>query len=103
MSAEQQQTKGHDMSHFWRLVSNDGGLVTGTWWVTRPDEHGKQHVQPIGVTMWSEGRHHGFMLHLNDFTAFIEAGEVAGEQGETGSGCRGAGERLSGAEEGEVA
>ena len=76
MSTEQQQTKGHDMTHFWRLVSNDGGLVTGTWWVTRPDEHGKQHVQPIDVTMWSEGRHHGFTLHLNDFTAFIKGGEV---------------------------
>jgi hypothetical protein len=76
MSMKQEATTGHDMSHFWRLVSNDGGLVTGTWWVTRPDKHGKQHVQPIDVTMWSEGRHHGFMLHLNDFTAFIEAGEV---------------------------
>lgn len=69
-------TKGHDMSRFWRLVSNEGGLITGTWWVTRPDRRGEQHVKPIDVVMWSEGRHHGLTLHSEDFTAFIKGGEV---------------------------
>ena len=74
----EQTTTGHDMSRYWRLVNNDGGLVTGTWWVTRPDDKrgGEQHVKPIDVTMWSEGRHHGLTLHSEDFTAFVKDGEV---------------------------
>ena len=70
------ETKGHDMSRYWRLVSNDGGLITGTWWVTKPDNNGRQHVKPIDVVMWSEGRHHGLTLHSDDFTAFVKDGEV---------------------------
>lgn len=70
-------TKGYDMSRFWRLVSNDGGLITGTWWVTRPDDRkGASHVKPIDVVMWSEGRHHGLTLHSEDFTAFVTDGVV---------------------------
>lgn len=69
-------TTGHDMSRYWRLVSNEGGLVTGTWWVTRPDREGRQHVKPIDVVMWSEGRHSGLTLHSDDFTAFIKGDEV---------------------------
>lgn len=69
-------TTGHDMSRSWRLVSNDGGLITGTWWVTRPDRRGEQHVKPIDVTMWSEGRHSGLVLHSEDFTAFVSGGKV---------------------------
>lgn len=69
-------TKGYDMSNHWRLVSNDGGLVTGTWWVTRPDSRGEQHVKPIDVTMWSEGRHSGLTLKSDDFTAFVKGGTV---------------------------
>lgn len=69
-------TTGHDMSHFWRLVANDGGLITGTWWVTRPDRRGEQQVKPIDVTMWSEGRHSGLVLHSENFTAFVAGGEV---------------------------
>ena len=71
-----EETKGHDMSRYWRLVNNDGGLITGTWWVTRPDEKGRQHINPIDVVMWSEGRHHGLTLRSDDFTAFIKDGEV---------------------------
>lgn len=70
------ETKGHDMSRHWRLVNNEGGLITGTWWVTRPNEKGRQHVKPIDVVMWSEGRHHGLTLKPDDFTAFIKDGEV---------------------------
>ena len=69
-------TKGHDMSRYWRLVRNDSGLVTGIWWVTRPDRKGCQHVKPIDVVMWSEGRNHGLVLHSEDFTAFVTDGEV---------------------------
>ena len=67
---------GHDMSRHWRLVSNDGGLVTGTWWVTRPNEKGRQHVKPIDVVMWSEGRHHGLTLKPDDLTVFVRDGIV---------------------------
>jgi hypothetical protein len=66
----------HDMSRYWRLVINEHGLVTGTWWVTRADRRGEQHVRPIDVIMWSEGRHSGLMLHSEDFTAFVRDGEV---------------------------
>lgn len=66
----------HDMSHYWRLVSNEGGLITGTWWVTRPDNRGEQHVTPIDVTIWSEGRHHGLLLKPDDLTVFLEDGVV---------------------------
>lgn len=71
-----EQTKGHDMSRYWRLVSNEGGLITGTWWVTKPTDKGNQHVKPVDVVMWNEGRHAGVTLHLDDFTAFIKDGEV---------------------------
>jgi hypothetical protein len=70
------ETTGHDMSRHWRLVNNDGGLITGTWWVTRPNEKGEQHVKPIDVVMWSEGRHHGLTIQPDDFTAFVKYGEV---------------------------
>lgn len=70
------RTTGHDMSHYWRLVSNENGLITGTWWVTRPDDQGRQHVKPIDVVLWSEGRHHGLTLGSDDLTAFITDGEV---------------------------
>lgn len=69
-------TTGHDMSRHWRLVSNDGGLITGTWWVTRPDKRGSQHVKPIDVTMWDENRRSGLTLQMDDFTAFVKGGEV---------------------------
>lgn len=69
-------TSGHDMSRYWRLVSNEGGLITGTWWVTRANRRGAQHVKPIDVVMWSEGRHSGLTLHMDDLTAFIKAGRV---------------------------
>lgn len=69
-------TTGHDMSRYWRLVSNDGGLIAGTWWVTRPDERGKQHVKPIDVVMWDEGRHAGLTLQTDDLTAFVKGGDV---------------------------
>lgn len=71
-------TTGHDMSRYWRLVSNDGGFITGTWWVTRPDEKrgGEQQVRPIDVTMWNEGRHFGVVLEQGAFAAFVKGGEV---------------------------
>lgn len=72
-----EHVKGHDMSRHWRLVTNEGGLITGTWWVTRPDERtGTSHARPVDVTMWNEGHHAGLKLHLNDFTAFVTDGAV---------------------------
>ena len=68
--------KPYDMSRHWRLVSNEGGLVTGTWWVTREDRRGEQHVKPIDVVMWSEDRSSGLTLKSEDFTAFVRGGEV---------------------------
>lgn len=67
---------GHDMSHYWRLVSNEGGLVTGTWWVTREDRRGEQHVKPIDVLLWDEGRNSALVLRSEDFTAFVRGGQV---------------------------
>jgi hypothetical protein len=68
---------GHDMSRYWRIVTNEGGLITGTWWVTRPDDRrGTSHVKPIDVVMWSEGKHHGLTLKPDDFTAFVTDGVV---------------------------
>mgnify|MGYP000930806778 FL=1 len=75
------------------------------------------HVLPSGVTcVASEEEAERVVKELVDMKRVREAvcyrvevderhveGALAGEQGETGSGCRGAGERLSGAEEGEVA
>jgi hypothetical protein len=75
-TAEVDAVKGHDMGHYWRLVSNEGGLITGTWWVTREDRRGEQHVKPIDVVMWSEGRRSGLVLHSEDFTAFVRDGHV---------------------------
>jgi len=71
-----EQVTGHDMSRFWRLVSNDGGLVKGTWWVTRPDAKGRQHVKPIDVLMWDDTRRSALTLKLDDFTAFVNDGQV---------------------------
>lgn len=72
-----EQTKGHDMSRYWRLVNNEGGLITGTWWVTKPDDkRGTAHVKPIDVVMWSEDRRSGLILKADDFTAFVTDGVV---------------------------
>lgn len=69
-------TTAHDMSRYWRLVTNEGGLITGTWWVTRANKRGVHHVKPIDVIMWSEGRHSGLTLNSDDFTAFVKDGQV---------------------------
>ena len=70
------EVKGYDMSRYWRLASTDGGEVVGTWWVSRPDRRGTVHVKPIDVLLWAEGRHHGWTLKSDDFTAFITDGVV---------------------------
>lgn len=83
------EVKGYDMSRSWRLVATDGGPVTGTWWVTAPDAKrgGQQHVTPVEVTIWDEGRHYGYTLGRNDFTAFIRDGEVEPLQLSTRDHC----------------
>lgn len=65
--------KGHDMSQHWRLVSVDGGPVTGTFWVSKPD-HRRQIVKAIDVSVWFDD--HTWGRHFTDMTALIKAGEV---------------------------
>jgi hypothetical protein len=65
--------RGWDMTRYWRLVSVDGGPVTGTFWVTRPDEErrGKIHVYAVDVTLWDEERTFGRCFTTNDVTATV--------------------------------
>ena len=68
--------KGHDMSHFWRLVSVEGP-VSGTFWVTRPDEkrRGQIHVSAVDVTLWDdERRRFGRCFATKDVTATVTDG-----------------------------
>ena len=54
--------KGYDMTRYWRLVSVQG-IVSGTFWVTRPDEKrrgqfGKHRLEHLfddesGVSTWT--------------------------------------------------
>src|SRR5690606_12561987 len=63
--------RSYDMSEHWKLVSVDGGLVTGTVWVTR------KHVRPVDVTVWDgPERHSGRIVYSDGFTAFIEDGKA---------------------------
>ena len=64
--------KGHDMSHFWRLVSVEGP-VSGTFWVTRHDEKrcGQIRVHAVDVTLWDEDRRFGRCLTTKDVTATV--------------------------------
>lgn len=67
---------GHDMSRFWRLVSVKNGLVTGTFWVSRPnDKRDEQIVKAVDVLVWHEKEHYSGRV-INDMTAFIRGGEV---------------------------
>ena len=73
------EPKGHDMSRHWRMVAVDGGRVTGTWWVTRPDRRGEVHVKPIDVTIWNgPERHWGrFCTDTRGLTAFVKGAELS--------------------------
>ena len=42
-----------DMSRYWRLVSVSDCPVTGTFWVSRPDQQGTL-VQAVKVTVWAD-------------------------------------------------
>ena len=65
--------KGFDMSRYWRLVSVEGGPVTGTFWATRPDEkrRGQIHVYTVDVTLWDEERAFGRRFTTNDVIATV--------------------------------
>ena len=67
--------KGHDMSHHWRLVSVDGGPVTGTFWVQRPRRMGTWAIA-ADVTLWDEGRTWGAVLIPGDLSAVVEGDTV---------------------------
>ena len=67
--------KGHDMSRYWRLVSVEG-IVSGTFWVDRPDEkrRGQIHVHTVDVNIWDEDRRFGRRLTTKDVTATVTDG-----------------------------
>ncbi len=60
------------MSRYWRLVSVEGP-VSGTFWVTRPDEkrRGQIHVYTVDVTLWDEERAFGRCFTTKDVTATV--------------------------------
>ena len=70
----------HDMGRYWRLVTVDGGLVTGAFWVALPlPAHRNQsvHVKTVDVIVWADERHtSGCCLDSADLTAFVDDGEV---------------------------
>ena len=68
--------KGHDMSHHWRLVSVDGGPVTGTFWVQRPRLTAATWVIAVDVTVWDEDRTWGLVLIPGDLSAMVKDGVV---------------------------
>lgn len=69
------EPKGHDMSRSWRLVSVEGGCVTGTFWVAAPSRKCRQVVKAVDVLVWvNEERIWGRVV--TDMTAFVEGGEV---------------------------
>jgi len=67
--------KGYDMSRYWRLVSVEG-IVSGTFWVDRPDEkrRGQIYVSTVDVTLWDEDRRFGRCLTTKDVTATVVDG-----------------------------
>ena len=62
--------KGYDMTRYWRLVSVQG-IVSGTFWVTRPNEkrRGQIYVHTVDVNIWDEDRRFGRCLTTKDVTA----------------------------------
>ena len=59
------------MTRYWRLVSVEG-IVSGTFWVTRPDERrGQIRVSAVDVTLWDEERAFGRCFATNDVTATV--------------------------------
>lgn len=70
------QPRGHDMSKFWRLVSVEGGLVTGTWWVSSPDRRGESWVKSVDVVVWHDELHRSGVVMNAGITASVAGGVV---------------------------
>ena len=71
--------KGHDMSHFCRLVSVEGGPVTGTFRVHRPTRlTAGAWVIAVDVTVLDEEQRRVWRQVLNhrDLSAVVEDGVV---------------------------
>lgn len=68
---------GYDMSRHWRLVSIDGGLVTGVFWVAAPSGRDQsQTVSTVDVIVWSDlGHSRGRVFGSKDATVWIEDGQ----------------------------
>ena len=64
--------RGWDMTRYWRLVSVEG-IVSGTFWVTRPDEErrGQIYAHTGDVNIWDEERRFGRCLTTKDVTATV--------------------------------
>ena len=67
--------RGWDMTRYWRLVSVEG-IVSGTFWVTRPNEkrRGQIYVHTVDVNIWDEDRRFGRCLTTKDVTATVTDG-----------------------------
>jgi hypothetical protein len=73
----EREVKAYDMGRFWRLVSVDGGRVTGTFWVTLPDERGRAHVKSVDVVVWADDDHtSGRVLYSDSLDVFVEGDEI---------------------------
>lgn len=63
-----------DMSRYWRLVSVSDCPVTGTFWVSRPDQQGTL-VQAVKVTVWADPQRTWGRV-VTDMTAWVKGDEV---------------------------
>lgn len=72
------QVKAYDMGQYWRLVSVDGGRVTGTFWVSLPASSQREaHVTSVDVIVWVDDKHTwGRTLYSDSLIAFVKDGEV---------------------------
>lgn len=69
--------QAYDMGRFWRLVSVDGGRVTGTFWVSHNADGEPHSVRSVDVTVWADEQHSwGRTLYSDSLTAFISGDEI---------------------------
>ena len=68
--------KGYDMSEHWRLVSVDGGPLTGTFWVTRATDRWPARVTSIDATLWDRTADYGFVYGPRDLSADVVNGQA---------------------------
>ena len=62
------------MTRYWRLVSVEGGPVTGTFWVRRPSGR-ETVVTAVDVTVWADDAH-TCGRNIRDMAALIVGDDV---------------------------